>query len=160
MSEKEIRISYKQYDSASDLDDRIQDLIRNCIAFANKAYAPYSKFRVSALAYLENGSEVAGTNVENASYPVSICAERNVLSTAISNYPDIPISELYIYADVNSEIAVPPCGLCRQSLVEAEQRQNKKIRLFLISKNGQITVLDSASDLLPLHFDGSFLKQG
>lgn len=159
MSEKEIRIVYQQYKDASDLEEHVQDCVAECIDLAKNAYAPYSKFHVSSLALLENGQKVGGTNVENASYPVSICAERNVLSTVISTYPKLAILELFIHADVDSSRAVPPCGLCRQSLVEAERRQNKKIRLYLIGKDGQITVLDSATDLLPLHFDGSFLQQ-
>ncbi len=162
MSEKQIRFEYLELADASSLGDEIKDLIQNCIDFATNAYAPYSQFKVSAVLKLENGEILKGANVENASYPVSICAERNLLSTVVSNYPDVAIECLMIYADADADTtnAVPPCGMCRQTLVEVEQGQNQPIKLYLIGKNGQIVIVDRCLDLLPLHFDGRFLKNG
>ena len=68
---------YKSND-ISDFNDLEQSLIQKTIAKAKDAYAPYSRFNVSAGLLLENESMLFGTNVENASYPVGICAERNV----------------------------------------------------------------------------------
>src|SRR5687768_17541244 len=99
MEEKHIHIQYKSTQSVRDFDPDVQKLIRDTIAFAAQAYAPYSNFRVSAGLILENGTILRGTNVENASYPVGICAERTLLAHAVSNYPNQAIRILAIYVD-------------------------------------------------------------
>ena len=66
------------------------------------AYAPYSNFRVGAVAKLINGEKVTGTNQENASYPAGICAERTLLSTASSLFPGVAIDTIAIsYNNIN-----------------------------------------------------------
>lgn len=81
------------------------------------AYAPYSGFRVGAALRLTNGEIVTGTNVENVSYGLTICAERSALVRAVSQFgPDIRIEAVAI-ANLNAA-ASPPCGACRQVLAE------------------------------------------
>ena len=80
-----------------------------------------------------------------------------LLSHAISNYPTDKISIMAIYVDKDLPAPVPPCGLCRQSLVEAEARQNQKFKILLISKSGTILQFESCGDLLPFAFNGDFL---
>lgn len=157
MKDHSIHIRYKSASGVEDFDSSIQVLVKETIAFAENAYAPYSNFRVSAGLILESGKILKGTNVENASYPVCICAERTLLSHAISNYPAEKISVIAIYVDKDLPTPVPPCGLCRQSLVEAESRQGKKISILLVSKRGTILEFSSCSDLLPLSFGSDFL---
>ncbi|HEY1803356.1 MAG TPA: cytidine deaminase [Terracidiphilus sp.] len=84
---------------------------------AENSYSPYSKFRVGAALHLDNGETVTGTNVENVSYGLTICAERAALVRAISQFgPKIRITAAAI---VNlNEQASPPCGACRQVLAE------------------------------------------
>ena len=135
----------------------LKDLIDATMAFAQNAYAPYSKFKVSAGLLLENGEQIMGSNVENASYPVSICAERTLLGHVVSNYPNEIIAHIAVYVDKDLGKPVPPCGLCRQTLVEVEARQQKAIRLSMIAKNGDIITLNRCADLLPWSFDGSYL---
>lgn len=157
MKEHQLHIQYRSTANSGEFEPNVQELIQETIAFAANAYAPYSQFKVSAGLLLENGKILKGTNVENASYPVCICAERTLLSHAISNYPNDKIAIMAIYVDKDLPAPVPPCGLCRQSLVEAEARQNKKFKILLISKGGTILQFESCGDLLPLAFNGDFL---
>ncbi len=82
---------------------------------AQQAYAPYSHFRVGAALITDTGNIYQGCNVENASYGLSICAERNAIFNMVSNGDRI-ITEIAIYVD--SDKIFPPCGACRQVLAE------------------------------------------
>jgi len=157
MEDKNLQINYKLSNQVSDFDKAHQDLIAQTIAFAQNAYAPYSNFKVSAALILANGQVLKGTNVENASYPVGICAERTLVSHAVSNYPNQVIQTIAVYVDKDLSSPVPPCGLCRQTLVEVENRQKKAIRILLIAKSGMIIQFEKCSDLLPLAFTADFL---
>jgi cytidine deaminase len=84
---------------------------------AQNAYAPYSHFRVGAALRLTNGEIVTGTNVENVSYGLTICAERSALVRAVSQFgPEIRIEAVAV-ANLN-DAPSPPCGACRQVLSE------------------------------------------
>lgn len=80
-----------------------------------QAYAPYSHFRVGAALITNTGNIYTGCNVENASYGLSICAERNAIFNMVTN-GDRLITEIAIYVD--SDKIFPPCGACRQVLAE------------------------------------------
>lgn len=157
MSEKKITITYTEgtYDKLD--DGPLKLLIDATMAFSKNAYAPYSNFKVSAGLRLENGQTLMGSNVENASYPVSICAERTLLSHTVSNYPNERIEHIVVFVDKDLGIPVPPCGLCRQTLVEVEKRQQKPIKLSMVAKNGSIITVSQCTDLLPWSFDGTYL---
>jgi homotetrameric cytidine deaminase len=84
---------------------------------AQHAYAPYSGFRVGAALRLARGQIVTGTNVENVSYGLTICAERSALVRAVSQFgPEIRIEAVAV-ANLNAAPS-PPCGACRQVLSE------------------------------------------
>lgn len=84
---------------------------------AEHSYSPYSHFRVGAALRLSNGVTVTGTNVENVSYGLTICAERAAVFEAVSRFgPEIRIVAVAI-ANLN-QAASPPCGACRQVLAE------------------------------------------
>ncbi len=81
------------------------------------SYSPYSGFRVGAALKLSNGEVVTGTNVENVSYGLTICAERSALVRAVAQFgPEMRVTAVAI-ANLN-EAASPPCGACRQMLAE------------------------------------------
>ena len=81
-----------------------------------RSYAPYSKFRVSAIVVMKDGKEFGGVNVENASYGASICAERSAILNAISSgYKKPDFAELYVMTD--GDISTP-CFMCRQVIFE------------------------------------------
>ena len=84
---------------------------------AENAYAPYSKFRVGAALRLSSGEIVTGTNVENVSFGLTICAERAAVVRAVSQFgPKIRIEAVAV-ANLNDRPS-PPCGACRQVLAE------------------------------------------
>ena len=88
-----------------------------------RAYAPYSKFRVGAAVLLDNGQTVVGANVENASFGLTCCAERNALFSAKVQYPMAKIIALAVSAGDDShqhdgDRTRMPCGACRQVMVE------------------------------------------
>jgi cytidine deaminase len=119
------------------------------------AYAPYSEFRVGAAVRLINGQILSGSNQENASFPAGICAERVVLSAASASFPGTAIMSLaltYINKSSTSNRPISPCGICRQTLAEYEQRFNHPIRLILGGISGEIFILNRATDLLPFAF--------
>ncbi len=83
----------------------------------DNAYAPDSKFRVSAIITTNDGKEYHGVNVENASFGATICAERNAICNAIANNVSKDnFDKLYIMTD--SKKLTSPCMLCRQSFIE------------------------------------------
>jgi len=155
MKEQKFEFSIQVYEGIDELDDSDQKLLIEARNATTKAYAPYSHFFVGAAARLSNGQIVTGSNQENASYPVGICAERVLLGSASSLYPDTPIEAMaisYQSERVKSDHPISPCGMCRQSLQEFETRTNKKLRLILGGMEGKVYVLSNASLLLPLAF--------
>jgi cytidine deaminase len=85
------------------------------VTAARDAYAPYSRFAVGAAVLCADGSIFAASNVENASFGLSICAERNAIFRAV-NQGARRIDALLVYTSTGS--ATPPCGACRQVLAE------------------------------------------
>jgi cytidine deaminase len=95
----------------------LEDLLERARAAALNSYSPYSGFRVGAALRLSNGEIVTGTNVENVSYGLTICAERSALVRAVAQFgPGIRIEAVAV-ANLN-HAASPPCGACRQVLAE------------------------------------------
>jgi len=155
MKEQKFEFSIQVYEGIDELDNSDRKLLIEARNATTKAYAPYSHFFVGAAARLSNGQIVTGSNQENASYPVGICAERVLLGSASSLYPDTPIEAMaisYQSERVKSDHPISPCGMCRQSLQEFEIRTNKKLRLILGGMEGKVYVLSNASLLLPLAF--------
>ena len=92
-------------------------LMKQAQKAARNSYSPYSKFRVGAALELADGHVVTGTNVENVSFGLTICAERSALVRAVAEYgPKIRIAAIAV-ANLNGK-ASPPCGACRQMLAE------------------------------------------
>ena len=84
----------------------------------NNSYSPYSKFRVSAIVVMKDGTEFSGVNVENASYGASICAERSAIVSAISaGYKKDDFHSLYVMCGDSNTISTC-CFLCRQVICE------------------------------------------
>src|SRR5580704_13961492 len=99
------------------LDPALDYLMQQAREAALHSYSPYSGFRVGAALRLATGEIVTGTNVENVSYGLTICAERAALVRAVSQFgPNIRIAAVAV-ANLNSA-ASPPCGACRQMLAE------------------------------------------
>ena len=155
MNKEKFEFSFDVYDGIDELSTDDQLLLKEARRATDDAYAPYSNFHVGAAAKLSNGEIVTGSNQENASFPVGICAERVLLSAASSLYPGMAIHTMavsYQSKTVNNDHPISPCGMCRQSLQEFEYRLKKPIRLILGGMKGKIYVIQSVSQLLPLGF--------
>jgi len=158
MTKKDIHFSVAVYSSIEELVPADVALLVSAREVTRNAYAPYSKFLVGAVAALANGETVNGTNQENASYPVGICAERVLLSCIATQHPGIAVNTIAIsYNNVNGESDHPisPCGICRQSLAEYEERVNHPIRIILSGMSGEVYIIEKASQLLPLSFSAN-----
>ncbi len=146
-------------------EDELTPLEKTVIEKAKNAtyqsYAPYSKFHVGAAALLDDGTIVSGSNQENCAYPSGICAERTTVFYANSQYPDKSITMLCIAArNEHGDFLtrpISPCGACRQVLLESEKRQNSLMKIILYGTS-EILLIESASQLLPIQFDQSFLE--
>ena len=104
-----------------------KELLELAKIVSEKAYCPYSKFQVGACIQFENGNIYAGCNVENSSYGLSLCAERNALSSAIVAGETGRLVKVAIYSP-NSKKCFP-CGACRQWIQEFSKGFNTEIIL-------------------------------
>lgn len=154
MKVNELKISYieKSHQELSDVEQR---LLKEATVAAQKAYAPYSHFRVGAAVKLANGEILSGCNQENAAYPSGLCAERVTVFYANAKFPEVAVEKLLITvlddAGEYRKNPVPPCGACRQVLTETESRQKSPMRVLLVGKD-EVLEFASASDLLPFIF--------
>ncbi len=161
MQQTSILIPVQIFPDRSALDPADAGLLEAAQRATGDAYAPYSEFRVGVALRLSNGGILTGSNQENASFPAGICAERVALSAASSVSPGMAVTAMaltYINEKGNSSRPISPCGICRQSLLEYEQRFGQNIRLILGGTTGEIFVLNKATDLLPLAFSSRELK--
>jgi cytidine deaminase len=156
-----IEAELELYNSINELPVAFQDLMHKAHEARKKAYAPYSHFKVGAALLLANGETVIGNNQENAAFPSGLCAERVAVFQAGALFPDITIEAMAISAGSMKEInrtPIPPCGSCRQSLVEYEVKQKLPITLLFMGEQGEVLKAASVKDLLPLIFERSYLK--
>lgn len=154
MEAGKIELGFKKYSSVEELPAKDQQLIQKAKDLAKSAYAPYSGFRVASVALMSDGTLVNGTNQENASYPIGLCAERVLLAAASSIAPGksiLTIAITYESDQVDSSAPVAPCGICRQSLLEFESRFDHPMRV-LLAGDLQVYEFESASLFLPLGF--------
>jgi cytidine deaminase len=117
-------------------------------AARQRAYAPYSKFRVGAALEATDGTIITGCNVENASYSLTICAERNALAAAVAQ-GHLTFRRLALVSDADAPIS--PCGACRQTLWEF----SPDLVIESTAADGDATW--SLRDLLPAGFSAADL---
>lgn len=158
---KVIQINYEEYPNSLELSQADQELLALARATTAKAYAPYSNFQVGAAARLSDGSMHSGSNQENASYPVCVCAEHSLflkLSAMFDNFIVESMAISYVSLAGKSDVPAAPCGKCRQFLFEYEKsRLPKPIRVILSGSQGKVLVVNSIADLLPLSFSAENL---
>ena len=142
-----------------ELDAEHRQLLDAAQEAAHNAYAPYSQFHVGAALLLDDGTVITGSNQENASYPAGCCAERTALFYAGANHPNTPIRHIAIVAfNGQGQVEqISPCGICRQVLLESEQRQGSPISVWLFGREA-IYRFPSASSLLPFCFGKEALE--
>ena len=162
MEVRKITLIYEEYASPGDLKPGDRELLDQAIEASRAAYSPYSTLSVGAAVRLANGFITTGNNQENAAYPSGLCAERVALFHAQSQFPDIAIEALAIYASAENfalQNPVTPCGACRQVMAEYEYRHNKKYRIIMGNGNGRVWVTEGIENLLPLVFYLEELKK-
>ena len=160
MKPLKVTSNFEVYDAVEELPETIQDLMKEEVLARDNAYAPYSQFKVGAALVLDNQEVVTGSNQENASYPSGLCAERTAIYYAGARYPDAQIENIAISAKSMKhkvDAPVPPCGACRQALVEYEVKQKAEIAVYFMGESGKVMKANSIKDLLPLIFDNSAL---
>jgi len=148
------------YENVEELNRADATLMEAAKKALEDAYAPYSKFKVGAALRLKNGKIIIGSNQENAAFPVTLCAERVAIFAAASQYPHEAIEALAITAKSGSRLVdkpITPCGSCRQVIHESEYRFKQPIRVILYGETGEVYVLETIKDILPLTFDANFL---
>lgn len=157
MKKKSLSIHYHHFQSPGELDEKAQELIETAKKSMNRAYAPYSEFKVGAALRMDDNTIIEGNNQENAAYPSGLCAERVALFYAGAQFPGKKVIEIAIVAssvkDPGFSEIVSPCGGCRQVMLETQTRQNHKIRIILSSLNGSGVIFESIDDIMPFSFD-------
>ncbi len=119
------------------------DLVHRAMAIRHRAYAPYSNYAVGAAILTNDGEVYEGVNIENASYPLSICAERTALFQAVSHG-----KRGFRAIAVATDNGGSPCGACRQVLSEF----GLEMKVFLVDGSGEVTRETSVGELLPIAF--------
>jgi cytidine deaminase len=129
-----------------------QELIEKAIEVRERAYVPYSNFGVGAALLTKSGKVYTGCNIENAAYPVSLCAERVAIFKAISE-GETEFVELAVVAD--TERPVPPCGSCRQVMSEFFDSE-MNVHLTNVNRN---TMTVKMEELLPFSFQKTDMEK-
>ncbi|SHH05843.1 cytidine deaminase [Flagellimonas flava] len=161
MKKQQIGFELTVFETPQELSQIEQKLLSRAEVAREDAYAPYSSFKVGAAVLLKNGETVIGNNQENASYPSGLCAERVAVFQAGAKYPGVAIQAVAISAtskDYVVDMPAAPCGNCRQSLIEYEQRQKSPITILLRGEVGPVYKCNALADILPLAFSSSFLS--
>ncbi len=128
-------------------------LLQAATEVRERAYAPYSRFKVGAAIRTPSGAIHVGCNVENAAYPQGTCAEGGAISAMIAA-GDTQISEIVVIADCPAP--VPPCGGCRQKIAEFAASD---VRVTMYTTSGASRTV-TVAELLPGSFDASFMDMG
>ena len=132
----------------SNLIEAEKQLLLAATEALNSSYAPYSNFKVGAAVLTVKGNIFAGCNVENASYGLSMCAERNAIANAIIGEGKDTINIKAIAITNSQKVSCSPCGACRQVIWEFGQNQNTKV-IFWGNKGWQNSTIE---ELLPNGF--------
>ena len=126
-------------------------LLEAATAVRDRAYAPYSRFKVGAALRATSGAVHVGCNVENVAYPEGTCAEAGAIAAMIAA-GDTRITEVCVIAD--SPSPVPPCGGCRQKLAEFGRGETP----VLLATTSGATLSTTIGDLLPGRFDAGHME--
>lgn len=119
-----------------------QRLFEEALKAMENTYSPYSGFPVGAAVLANDGTLIHGTNVENASYGITICAERVALAHAVS----MGKTEIRAIAVCSSKDSTSPCGACRQFIIEFG------MDIIIVFKNEQQIIQKTIGELLPFEF--------
>lgn len=151
---KEFGFKYTEYSSKEELNSDDLKLVELALEAQKSSYSPYSKFSVGAAIIMNNGEVIQGSNQENGAYPSGLCAERVALFYAGAKYPTVPIKAIAISASFENQLTaepVPPCGACRQVMIESRNIGKTPMKVILVGGN-RIYVVEDVAFLLPFNF--------
>lgn len=154
-------IKYDIFASPDDLSKEERTLLVQARQAMQNAHSPYSDFMVGAAVELKDGSIVLGSNQENASYGLTICAERSALVTvgSMGRHKDVKaIAVVGTGRKFNTTQPVAPCGACRQFLKEFEDLSGSPLTIFTAGVEGPIYRFEGIDKLLPFGFGPNDLK--
>lgn len=155
MTNREIHITYQEYNSVEELNPEDRELAAEAIQAMTGAYAPYSHFHVGAAVRMSNGQIVRGANQENAAFPSGLCAERTAMFAASARYPDKDMLSIALAGGVMGRLAAQPatpCGACRQVMAQYQAKSGKPMSVIMISAD-KIWKFEKVDDILPLIFN-------
>lgn len=151
MKKSSIEFQITEYENIAEVPEKAGEFLVMAERAQEKAYAPYSNFKVGAVVVLSNGAVYTGNNQENAAFPSGLCAERVAIFKAGADNPGVAVSAVYISCDDQSGICAP-CGSCRQALMEYESKQEFPIQIWIPGGDGKFIMLEAVKDLLPFPF--------
>jgi cytidine deaminase len=157
---KQFNVAYEFFESWRDAcDASTQSLIEGAHQALDLSYAPYSKFKVGAAILTSDNEIISGANQENASYSLTICAERTVLGIYASGahkHSYIRAIAIAYATDIvlDDGAILSPCGTCRQHILEFQQRQEQFFSIIMTAPNGNTVIVNSIYDLVPFAFTG------
>lgn len=131
------------------MDKKIEELIDTALKIREKAYAPYSNFKVGAAVLMDDGNIYEGFNIENASFGATNCAERTAIFNGLTKGAK-KIKAIAVVGDLRSYTY--PCGICRQVMVEFMEGPNM---IVIIIKNKENYIVKTIEEILP----GAFTKE-
>jgi cytidine deaminase len=150
MRSKKKKQKQKKADKKQKIAPGLMDvLVQEAKAVRKRSYSPYSKYAVGAAIATKKGSIFVGTNVENASFGATICAERGAVMAMIAAGENEPIACAVVTGDREP---ASPCGICRQVLAEF----NGEMAIAMVglgSREGETGLVISLADLLPHQFE-------
>lgn len=162
MKKEIISLNILLFESETELPEADKILLEQAHQAVEKAYAPYSKFKVGAAVKLANGEIILGNNQENAAYPSGLCAERVALFYAHAQYPEVAVEAIAVTAKSNKGVIdtpLSPCGACRQVMAESEKNSKQQMRVIMQGEKGPVMVAESMKVLLPFSFLDDYLNK-
>lgn len=151
---KEFGFKYAEYSNKEELNSEDIKLVESAFDAQKSSYSPYSRFSVGAAILLSNGEILQGSNQENGAYPSGLCAERVALFYAGAKFPNVPIKTIAISASFENKPTaepVPPCGACRQVMIESRNIGKAPIKVIMVGES-RIYVIEDVAFLLPFNF--------
>lgn len=154
MTTKDIKITYLEYNSLTELEPKDRLVAEAAIKATKGSYAPYSNFNVGAAVRLDDGTIVTGSNQENAAFPSGLCAERTAMFYASSQYPNKKMEAIAVAGSQKGELCdepATPCGACRQVMAQYQLRGGINMSIILVGAT-KIWKFEKVDDILPLIF--------
>lgn len=132
--------------------DTLNALAEAAVAVKKNSYSPYSRFKVGAAVLADDGKIYAGTNIENASYGLTVCAERNAMFKGVGEGKRKFVALAVCTDPVEGEVFGSPCGACRQVMTEFME-QDAPLLLVSINEKGERKICQKQlKDFMPYPF--------